>query len=71
MDSRIKDNKLDGDLKTIVECEADSAKDECNDDFDFEENFNHLELRSEKPPRPKFDIMKTPDINLSPFEEQK
>lgn len=71
MDNRIKDNKLEQDLKTIVECEADSAKDEGNDDPEFEANFGHLELRSHRDIKPNFENMKNRANNNSPLEENK
>lgn len=71
MESRIKDNKLDQDLKTIVECEVDSANNDCCEDLEFEMNFNHLELRSQQDTRPDFKNMNFRNNNNKPLEELK
>lgn len=52
METRIKDNKLEEDLKTIVEWEADSANNEGADENGFEEMFQHLEKRSKEDTQP-------------------
>lgn len=69
MDKRLKDNNLDADLKTIVEWEVDSAKDEGVDEKDDEDRFQHLELRSNQDQRSH--IWPLEDSDKNPFEEQK
>jgi hypothetical protein len=71
MDNRIKDNKLEQDLKTIVECEADSVYNEGVDDNDFEDNFEHLSKHSNQDTEPNLEDFKTVNNNQVHFEAQK
>ena len=71
MDKRIKESNLEVDLKTIVEWEIDSAKEEGIDDNSFEEHFKHLDLRSNHDPSPKFRNLNKVDWNHFTFEDQK
>lgn len=71
MDKRIKDSNLEVDLKTIVEWEIDSAKEEGIDDNSFEEQFKHLDLHSDDDPSPKYRKFDKLEVNHFTFEDQK
>ena len=71
MEARVKDNKLEEDLRTIVECEVDSANQEGNDDNDFDDQFNHLELRHKLYTEPIDVINHQNESKSNAFEEMK
>ena len=71
MDKRIKDSNLEVDLKTIVECDVDSAIEEGIDEVSWDEQFKHLDLRSNRDPSPKIRNYYNFDCNYITFENQK
>ena len=67
MDNRIKDSKLDADLKTIKEMEADSVKYDNEYENDFDMDIQNFELHTYQDTLPKINHKKNFDWNYSPF----
>ena len=69
MDKGVKDTNLYEDLKTIVEWEVDSAKEEGVEEIEEEDKFQHLELRSNQDQSPK--LCQFEELDSDPFEVNK
>jgi hypothetical protein len=61
MDNRIKDSKLDADLKTIKEMEADSVKYDNEYENDFDMDIQNFELHTYQDTLPKINNKKNFD----------